>query len=65
VSHQVPTLITVETQNPQLLVTGGWDRQGKVLGDAWILDVDSGRWRKVRRKCSCTVHSVMVTIHIA
>ena len=50
--------------HPQLLVTGGY-RQLKTLGDAWILDVDNGRWRKVRRKCSCTVHSVMVTIHIA
>ena len=41
-------------QHPQLLVTGGWDRQDKAMGDAWILDVDSGKWRKVRRKCSCT-----------
>ena len=47
--------------HPQLLVIGGYDRQTLPLGDAWILDVDSGRWRKVRRKCSCTVHSVMVT----
>ena len=35
-------------QHPQLLVTGGENRQDKTLGDAWILDVDSGRWRKVR-----------------
>ena len=33
--------------NPQLLVTGGWDRK-KVLSDAWILDLESWRWREVR-----------------
>ena len=35
-------------QHPQLLVTGGVNRQGKALEDAWVLDVDSGKWRKVR-----------------
>ena len=52
-------------KHPQLLVTGGLNRQSHTLGDTWILCVDSGKWREVRRKCSCTVHSVMVTIHIA
>ena len=31
----------------QLLVTGGWDKNGNTLQDAWILDVNSGRWREV------------------
>lgn len=35
-------------QHPQLLVTGGKNRQGEVLGDAWILDVDSRKWKKVK-----------------
>ena len=34
--------------HPQLLVTGGWRGGNKVLGDAWILNVQSGRWREVR-----------------
>ena len=34
-------------ENTQLLVTGGVDRNGNTLQDAWILDVKSGRWREV------------------
>ena len=34
--------------NPQLLVTGGWDDDMNILSDAWILDIESGRWREVR-----------------
>ena len=34
--------------HPQLLVTGGKDDGNKVLGDAWMMDVQSGRWREVR-----------------
>ena len=34
-------------EQPQLLVTGGWDKYGNTLKDAWILDVNSGRWREV------------------
>ena len=34
--------------HPQLLVTGGRGGGKKVLGDAWLLDVQSGRWREVR-----------------
>ncbi len=40
--------------NPQLLVTGGYGT--KVLGDAWILDLQKGRWRRVR------IHSCEVAI---
>ena len=32
---------------PQLLVTGGVDKNGTTLQDAWILNVKSGRWRRV------------------
>ena len=34
--------------HPQLLVIGGRDGGNKVLNDAWMLDVQSGRWREVR-----------------
>ena len=32
---------------PQLLVTGGQDRNLKVVDDTWILDVCARTWRKV------------------
>ena len=32
---------------PQLLVTGGVDKNATTLWDVWILDVNSGRWREV------------------
>ena len=38
-------------QHPQLLVTGGWDNDGKTLRDAWLLDVDSGTWKEVLHSC--------------
>ena len=34
-------------EHPQLLVTGGLDNDGNTLSDAWILDVNSGRWSEV------------------
>ena len=34
--------------HPQLLVTGGKGGGAKVLKDAWILDMQSGKWREVR-----------------
>ena len=34
--------------HPQLLVIGGLDNDDKVLSDAWLLDVQSRRWREVR-----------------
>ena len=33
-------------QYPQLLVTGGLDREDKPLSDAWILDIERRQWRK-------------------
>ena len=41
-----------------MLVTGGTDKIGNILQDAWILDVMSGRWRKVSgREVSGDVHN--------
>ena len=34
-------------EHPQLLVTRGVDKIDNTLQDAWILDVNSGRWREV------------------
>ena len=34
-------------EHPQLLVTGGENNNDYILQDAWILDVNSGRWREV------------------
>ena len=41
------TCLNYGEEHPQLLVTGGMDKDGNTLQDAWILDVNSGRWRKV------------------
>ena len=32
---------------PQLVISGGLDAGDKVLNDVWIMDVQSGRWKKV------------------
>lgn len=32
---------------PQLFVTGGRDKRDVILNDAWMLDVQSVRWREV------------------
>ena len=33
--------------HPQLLVTGGVDKDLNVLSDVWVLNLQSGRWREV------------------
>ena len=35
-------------EHPQLLITGGVDNNATTLQDAWILNVQSGRWSEVR-----------------
>ena len=32
---------------PQLVISGGLDAGDKALNDVWIMDVQSGRWKKV------------------
>ena len=32
---------------PQVFITGGFDHGLRTLSDGWILDVESGKWRKV------------------
>ena len=45
-------------QHPQLLVTGGVDKDGKTLRDAWLLDVDTGTWKEVCVQVHCAVSGV-------
>ena len=34
-------------QYPLLMVVGGWGYILKILGDVWLLDVETGVWSKV------------------
>ena len=44
-------------------MTGGLDRQNKPLGDAWILDIERGNWRKVRLNFTlCVVYIHIITV---
>ena len=48
-------------------MTGGLDRQGKPLGDAWILDIERGNWRKVRLNftlCVVYIHIIVCILYI-
>ena len=40
--------LTYGEDQPVLLITGGIDQNYKTLGDAWLLDVHSGKWTEVR-----------------
>ena len=41
--------------DPLLLVTGGLDKRNKTLSDAWLLDINTRRWREVREVEGCVV----------
>ena len=60
-SYHAACCLNYDQKNPQLLVIGGENKDAtETLGDTWILDVKSGKWRQVRRKSSCSVHSVII-----
>ena len=40
---------------PCLYTFGGLDKNGKTLSDAWLLDINTGMWRKVRELEGCDV----------
>ena len=45
-------------------MTGGVDRQNKPLGDAWILDIERGNWKKVRLNFTlCVVFIIVCMLH--
>ena len=46
-SHHTAVCLGYATAHPQLLVFAGY--AGVILNDAWMLDLQSERWRKVRR----------------
>ena len=48
-------------EHPQLLVTGGVDKNDNTLQDVWILDVNSGRWREVSDDVHMNVWLVQLT----
>ena len=40
--------LNYDEDNPKVLISGGLDEGDNVLGDMWILDVNSGKWTEVR-----------------
>ena len=36
-----------DAPHPQILISGGWDKDNQPLNDAWILDVHRKHWKKV------------------
>ena len=46
--NHAATCLNYGDNHPQLLVTGGVDKKGKTLSDAWLLDINTGRWKEVR-----------------
>ena len=45
-SFHTAVCLDYATAHPQLLIIGGY---GRDLNDTWMLDLQSERWRKVRR----------------
>ena len=41
--------LNYDKTHPKLLVHGGLDKERSVLGDMWMLDVNSGKWTEVRK----------------
>ena len=48
-SSHTAVCLDYATAHPQLLVIGGCGSVMDILNDAWMLDLQSERWRKVRR----------------
>ena len=47
--------------HPKLLVTGGVDNDRNILGDMWMLDINSGKWREV--KCMLLIYYLRLADH--
>ncbi len=43
--------INFGSEDPQLLISGGKDIVGRVLDDAWLLNVNSAKWKEVSGHC--------------
>ena len=59
-SYHAACCLNYGQQFPQLLVSGGLDRQDKPLADLWILDIERGNGRKVRQ----TFHHFLLCVWI-
>lgn len=35
--------------NPQVLISGGWDKDNNLINDAWILNINSRAWKEVEQ----------------
>ena len=46
--------------HPKLLLSGGVGKNNKLLGDMWILDVNSGKWTEVCHIVFC----MSLAVHI-
>ena len=46
--HHGTCCLNYGEDHPKLLISGGVDEGSNVLGDMWILDVNSGKWTEVR-----------------
>ena len=51
--------------HPQVLVTGGKNKNGNTIDDMWILDVQSGRWREVSGDVRTNVWLVQSQHHLS
>lgn len=38
--------------NPQVLISGGWDKDNKLINDAWILNINARVWKEVSKRNS-------------
>ena len=46
-SLQAACCLNYGEEHPQLLVSGGMDKDGNILRDVWVLDVEAGTWKEV------------------
>ena len=48
-SYHASCCLNYDDNHPKVLMIGGLDETNNVLGDAWIFDINSGKWTEVRR----------------
>lgn len=46
--HHAAVCLGYGGDHPELFVNGGLGQDDTVLGDGWMLDVQSGKWSEVR-----------------
>ena len=48
-SYHAACCLNYGEEHPQLLVSGGRDKDGNTLRDLWVLGVETGSWKEVSR----------------